>query len=266
MPDKSDTTGFVPTMGALHQGHLSLVNRACEENDRCIVSIFVNPTQFNQNEDYIKYPRNEEADISMLSNSGAAAVFLPSADEMYSTGQSHLEFDLNGLDQVLEGKFRAGHFQGVITIVNKFFNLIQPTKAYFGLKDFQQLVIIKQMAEKLHPDLKIVACPIVREPDGLAMSSRNQRLNTRERQESLILSEALFAIKNKWRKDCFFSIIRDAVKQLESSAARLEYLEIVDPETLETFGDYPEKESVACIAAWVGEVRLIDNIILPASI
>ncbi|MCB0820392.1 MAG: pantoate--beta-alanine ligase, partial [Bacteroidetes bacterium] len=260
------TLGFVPTMGALHQGHISLVNRACEENDRCIVSIFVNPTQFNQNEDFVKYPRNEEADISMLSSTGAAAVFLPSADEMYNTGQNHLEFDLNGLDQVLEGKFRAGHFQGVITIVDKFFSLIQPTKAYFGLKDFQQLVIIRLMAEKLHPNLKIVACPIVREADGLAMSSRNQRLSPIERQRSLILSEALFSIKDRWRKDSFDSIIGDAVKKLESSAARLEYLEIIDPETLQTLNDYPETESVACIAAWVGDVRLIDNIILPASI
>ncbi len=257
--------GFVPTMGALHEGHFSLVKKAQEENDVTIVSIFVNPTQFNENADFVNYPRNENADLELLKEYAPDAVFLPKAEEMYTGGMQMLDFDLKGLDKVLEGKFRAGHFQGVITIVDKFFDLIKPTKAYFGLKDYQQLVIIKKMAASRYPLLQIIPCPIVRESSGLAMSSRNQRLSAEEKQQSLVLSESLFFLRDHWRKEPFAQLMQQANKIISQSNAELEYLEIVDPITLNTLSDFPQSDCVACIAARLGSVRLIDNITLPSA-
>jgi pantoate--beta-alanine ligase len=262
---KTQNLGFVPTMGALHEGHFSLVKRSREENEITIVSIFVNPTQFNENSDYVNYPRNEEADLNLLKQFAPDAVFLPKAEEMYKEGEQMLDFDLHGLDQVLEGKFRSGHFQGVITVVDKFFNLIKPDKAYFGLKDFQQLVIIKLMASQRYPGLEIVACPTVREGNGLAMSSRNQRLDNAEQKQALVISQSLFFLRNNWRKAPYEALLQKAIQLISGPDVQLEYLEIVDPLTLNTLSDFPQSDCVACVAARIGDIRLIDNIVLSAA-
>lgn len=254
--------GFVPTMGALHEGHISLIKRAIEENDLAIVSIFVNPTQFNEASDYSNYPRTEKIDQELLLQINPDILFMPSAQEMYHKDEELLQFDLKGLDSVMEGKFRAGHFAGVITVVDKFFNIIRPNRAYFGLKDFQQLAIIKYMASIKYPELEIVPCPIVRENDGLAMSSRNQRLNPHDREISVLLSKSLFLLKKNWGAMPFDEVISESKKILAESPIKLEYLEVVDTQTLEIQHKYSSKSTVACLAAHVGEVRLIDNILL----
>ena len=181
------TIGFVPTMGALHAGHIALVKRAVAENDICIVSIFVNPTQFNNITDLEKYPRNLERDAKLLENAGCELIFAPESDMIYNSDEisNRFEFDFGGLDTVMEGKFRPGHFNGVVQIVSKFFQLIQPNKAYFGEKDFQQLAIIHNMVNILNFDVEIVDCPIIRESSGLAMSSRNERLTAEQRKKAV---------------------------------------------------------------------------------
>ena len=257
------TIGFVPTMGALHEGHLQLIRRAVAENDIVVVSIFVNPIQFNNPDDLAKYPRTLEADLQMLESTGCHLVFAPSAEEMYPEPDL-TEFDFGQLDKVMEGKFRPGHFKGVAIVVKKLFEIVTPHKAYFGEKDFQQLAIIKRMVEILQMPVEIVPCAIVREPDGLAMSSRNARLTAVERAEAPIIFKALSGIKenHSW-------FIPDGVKQLvrgeiqESPFFRVEYVDIVDTETLQPFEDWNDVEhAVVCVAAFIGSVRLIDNIVL----
>ncbi len=257
------TIGFVPTMGALHEGHLQLIRRAVAENDIVVVSIFVNPIQFNNPDDLAKYPRTLEADLQMLESTGCHLVFAPSAEEMYPEPDL-TEFDFGQLDKVMEGKFRPGHFKGVAIVVKKLFEIVIPHKAYFGEKDFQQLAIIKKMVEILQMPVEIVPCAIVREPDGLAMSSRNARLTAVERAEAPIIFKALSGIKenHSW-------FIPDGVKQLvrgeiqESPFFRVEYVDIVDTETLQPFEDWNDVEhAVVCVAAFIGSVRLIDNIVL----
>ncbi|MEX1189450.1 MAG: pantoate--beta-alanine ligase [Bacteroidia bacterium] len=257
--------GFIPTMGALHQGHASLVKRSVEENDLTIVSIFVNPTQFNESEDYTNYPRTEETDIQLLETIKPDVLFMPSADEMYQSGEELFNINLKGLDTVMEGKYREGHFQGVVTIVSKFFDIIRPNRAYFGLKDFQQLTIIKHLAEQVYPEMQIVPCAIIRENDGLAMSSRNQRLTETDREHSVLLSKTLFYLESNWRKMPFKDLLDSAKKMLSNSEINLEYLEVVDVQSLDVQHDYADIEMVACLAARVGKVRLIDNILLPLS-
>lgn len=257
------TIGFVPTMGALHEGHLVLIRRAVAENDFVAVSIFVNPIQFNNPDDLAKYPRTLEADLKMLETTGCHLVFAPSAEEMYPEPDL-TEFDFGKLDKVMEGKFRPGHFKGVAIVVKKLFEIVTPHKAYFGEKDFQQLAIIKKMVSQLNMPVQIVPCPIVRETDGLAMSSRNARLSTNERAEAPIIFKALLGIKenHSW-------FIPDGVKQLirgeiqESPLFRVEYVDVVDTETLQPFEDWNDVEhAVVCVAAFIGSVRLIDNIVL----
>ncbi|MDO9255997.1 MAG: pantoate--beta-alanine ligase [Bacteroidales bacterium] len=257
------TIGFVPTMGALHEGHITLIRRAAQENDFVVVSIFVNPIQFNNKEDLAKYPRNLDADIQQLEGSGCNLVFAPTADEMYPEPDL-TEFDFGQLDKVMEGKFRPGHFNGVAIVVKRLFEIVTPTKAYFGEKDFQQLAIIKKMVSMLQIPVEIVPCPIVRETDGLAMSSRNARLTPEERAEAPVIFKALSSVKENYSW-----FIPDGVKQLvtgeiqENNYFRVEYVSIVNAETLLPFEGWQDVEhAVVCVAAFIGPVRLIDNIVL----
>ena len=224
------------------------------------MSIFVNPTQFNEKSDFKTYPRNEEKDLGLIKTLAIDAVFIPSTHEMYTDDQNDLlDFSLDELDLVMEGRFRKGHFDGVVTIVDKFFTLIKPHVAYFGLKDFQQLAIIRFLASKRHPYIRIAACPIIREIDGLAMSSRNALLNNDERQKATLISKVLTTLKENWRVLPFNELINQARSSFDGTDFSLEYLEISDSETLKPLSDYTEKTAVACVAAKIGSVRLIDN-------
>ena len=253
--------GFVPTMGALHEGHASLVRRAVEENDIVVVSDFVNPTQFNDKNDLLKYPRTLEADCELLQKEGAAFVFAPSVEEIYPEPDTR-QFSYAPLDTVMEGKFRPGHFNGVCQVVSKLFMIVEPDKAYFGEKDFQQLAIIREMVKQMHFPLEIVGCPIVREEDGLALSSRNARLSEEQRQQALNLSKTLFASKEYADTHS----VAETQKFVEDSIAsseglELEYFELVDGTTLQKISDWNETDYVVgCITVFCGEVRLIDNI------
>jgi pantoate--beta-alanine ligase len=250
-------------MGALHEGHLVLIRHAAAENDFVAVSIFVNPIQFNNPEDLAKYPRTLEDDLLKLEGTGCNLVFAPSAQEMYPEPDL-TEFDFGDLDKVMEGKFRPGHFRGVAVVVKKLFEIVTPHKAYFGEKDFQQLAIIKKMVSMLKMPVEIVPCPIVREADGLAMSSRNARLTPEERAEAPAIYKALSAVKENYSW-----FIPAGVKQLvtgeiqENQYFRVEYAEVVDTQTLQPFEDWHDAEHAAvCVAAFIGNVRLIDNIVL----
>ncbi len=253
--------GFVPTMGALHEGHASLVSRAVSENDIAGVSVFVNPTQFNNKEDLAKYPRNIEKDAQLLEKIGADFVFAPSPEDIYTEQEmnSTFEFDFGGLDQVMEGKYRPGHFNGVVQIVSKLFNLVQPAKAYFGEKDFQQLAIIHRMVEVLKMPVEIVDCPIVREASGLALSSRNERLSEAEKDTAVNISRILFESKSL--------IANHSVKEVEKWVAdqinaveglEVEYYQIVDRRSLQPATDW--SNAIGCVTVYCGPVRLIDNV------
>ena len=253
--------GLVPTMGALHAGHASLVKRSVNENDVTVVSVFVNPTQFNDKNDLVKYPRTLEADCKLLEDCGATLVFAPSVEEMYPEPDTR-QFGYAPLDTVMEGAFRPGHFNGVCQIVSKLFDAVKPHRAYFGEKDFQQLAIIREMVRQMKFDLEIVGCPIVREEDGLALSSRNARLSSDERENALNISRTLF----KSRTFAATHSVSETQKMVEDAIAaapglRLEYFEIVDGNTLQKIGDWNETSyAVGCITVFCGEVRLIDNI------
>ncbi len=255
------TVGLVPTMGALHAGHASLVKRAVAENDVVVVSDFVNPTQFNDKNDLLKYPRTLEADCKLLEACGASYVFAPSVEEIYPEPDTR-QFSYAPLDTVMEGKFRPGHFNGVCQIVSKLFLIVEPTRAYFGEKDFQQLAIIREMVRKYPFDLQIVGCPIVREADGLALSSRNARLSDVQREQALQISKTLFA-SVEYGKD---HTLEETLHFVESSIEKaegleLEYFEIVDGNTLQPVSTWEESAYiVGCITVFCGEVRLIDNI------
>jgi pantoate--beta-alanine ligase len=254
------SVGFVPTMGALHEGHLSLIRKAKMENECTLLSIFVNPTQFNETSDFKTYPRNEEKDLALIESLAIDAVFIPPSNEMYANDKNDLlDFSLEGLDLVMEGRFRKGHFDGVVTIVDKFFSIIKPNVAYFGLKDFQQLAIIRFLASKRHPKIKIAACPIIREFDGLAMSSRNALLNNDERQKATLISRVLKTLKENWRLLPFNELINQARLSFDGTDFTLDYLEISDSESLKPLFDYTERSAVVCVAAKIGAVRLIDN-------
>ena len=253
--------GLVPTMGALHAGHASLVKRSVNENDVTVVSVFVNPTQFNDKNDLVKYPHTLEADCKLLQDCGATLVFAPSVEEMYPEPDTR-QFSYAPLDTVMEGAFRPGHFNGVCQIVSKLFDAVKPHRAYFGEKDFQQLAIIREMVRQMKFDLEIVGCPIVREEDGLALSSRNARLSSDERENALNISRTLF----KSRTFAATHSVSETQKMVEDAIAaapglRLEYFEIVDGNTLQKIGDWNETSyAVGCITVFCGEVRLIDNI------
>ena len=253
--------GLVPTMGALHEGHASLVRRAVAENEVVVVSDFVNPTQFNDKNDLLKYPRTLEADCELLEKEGAAYVFAPSVEEMYPEPDTR-QFSYAPLDTVMEGKYRPGHFNGVCQIVSKLFMMVEPDKAYFGEKDFQQLAIIREMVKQMNFPLEIVGCPIVRESDGLALSSRNARLSEEQRKQALGISQTLF----KSQEYAASHTLEETQKFVEEGIAaaeglELEYFEIVDGMTLQKIASWEDTDYVVgCITVFCGEVRLIDNI------
>ena len=256
------TIGFVPTMGALHEGHLTLVRQCVAENEVCIVSVFVNPTQFNNKADLEKYPRNVEKDAQLLEEAGCAYVFAPSAEEMYSTDEleNTFQFDFGGMDRLMEGKFRPGHFNGVVQVVSKLFKLVQPDKAYFGKKDFQQLAIIHRMVRLMHFQVEIIDCPIVREASGLAMSSRNERLSAAERDTAANIYRILNESRNLTDKMSPGELTQWVTDEVNNAGGlSVEYFDIADCETLITI-DRWQPESIGCIAVFCGEVRLIDNI------
>jgi len=260
------TIGFVPTMGALHAGHASLIQRACSENEVCFVSVFVNPTQFNNAEDLKKYPRDLQKDTSLLEKLGVHFVFAPTPEEMYSKEEMEtaFEFDFNGLDEVMEGKMRPGHFNGVVQVVSRLFDFIQPTRAYFGEKDFQQLAIIRHMVERSsmaerYTGLQIIGCPIVREQSGLAMSSRNERLSSQEKQTAIAISQTLFS-SVEWAKSATVEEVQQRVIDTINAVQGLEveYYNIVNKTTLKPTNTF--HNAVGCVTVHCGPVRLIDNI------
>ncbi|GAB2459953.1 pantothenate synthetase [Hymenobacter qilianensis] len=255
--------GLVPTMGALHDGHLRLVQAAAAENDVVVVSIFVNPTQFNNPDDFRLYPRLPEADAALLEPAGCTALFLPSVEEMYPQ-PSKLRFDFGSLEQVMEGAHRPGHFNGVATVVSKLFHLSRPHQAYFGQKDLQQVAIIRQLVADLSFDLELITFPTVREADGLAMSSRNRRLSADARQIAPQLYAALLLGQKLVMQKQLVAAIKDKVHSLLTAdkAIQVEYFEIVDTQTLQPIEILvPRQEVALCIAAWLADVRLIDNLL-----
>jgi len=258
--------GFVPTMGALHQGHLSLIQSALKDNDCVVVSIFVNPTQFNNASDLDHYPRTLEADLEKLKtlSSSKIVVYAPEPKDIYGETVSKQSFNFDGLEHQMEGKFRPGHFDGVGTVVQRLFEIVQPNNAYFGEKDFQQLAIIRKLVELTKFPVKIVGCPIAREKNGLAMSSRNVRLTEKEQVHVTKIFRTLKASKEKFGTEDATKIKEWAVRQFENDPIlTLEYFEISNESTLEPMGQKQDKMKYrAFIAAYVREVRLIDNIAL----
>ena len=256
-------TGLVPTMGALHDGHLSLVKRSREDNDITIVSIFVNPVQFNNPEDLSSYPRQPEEDFEKLAKEGVDVVFAPTEKEIYPEGfRKDKKFELGAVAEVMEGKYRPGHFQGVALVVNRLFQLCRPDKAYFGMKDFQQIAVIREMIKSEGLGVEIVACPIVREDTGLALSSRNQLLKPEHRKEAASIHSILKESLDFAKSHSVEATRSWVVRQLdEKEDFRVEYFEIVDGETLIAVDNWEEaRYIVGCITVYVGKVRLIDNI------
>ncbi len=257
---RGETIGFVPTMGALHEGHLSLVRRAADETDFVVVSVYVNPTQFGPNEDFDAYPRQLQQDADAAGSAGARVVFAPSDKMMYPDGFCTYVTQ-ERLTEPLCGARRPGHFRGVTTVCAKLFNIVRPHKAYFGLKDYQQCKVIQRMVADLNMDLEIVPCPIVREPDGLAMSSRNKYLSPEERRQATCLYEAIQKAQElvrggERRAAALIDAMREVIER--RPAARIDYVAVVDPETLEDV-DTVDREARAALAVFVGQARLIDN-------
>jgi len=253
--------GFVPTMGALHQGHISLIKCSVENNDITVTSIFVNPTQFNNKEDLKKYPRTEKKDIEKLEQAKCDIVFIPSVEEMYPDNINP-EFDFKGLDKVMEGKYREGHFNGVAQIVSKLFEIVKPDNSYFGQKDFQQVAIINFLNENYlqHMNIKIVSCNIIREKDGLAMSSRNQLLSPEHRNAAPLIQKVLLKYKKLYKDLSINQIMKFIEEEINNNLLEVEYIDIVDTKTLKTANKIKEGRTTACIAVFAGNVRLIDNI------
>ncbi len=251
--------GFVPTMGALHHGHISLVKQAMESCELVVVSIFVNPTQFNNSEDLIKYPRTLEKDVDLLNSAGEIVVFAPGIGDVYPANFENIRVDLGDMGTVMEGKFRPGHFNGVMNVVKRLFDIVQPDCAFFGLKDFQQLAVIKFMTKALNLPVEIIACEIVREPSGLASSSRNVRLSDDQKTQASALFDCLKLAKQLSTEFSPRKVRKKARKAFKQSGLVLEYLEIVDPITLQPLRKEWVQGANACIAALCGEVRLIDN-------
>ena len=252
--------GFVPTMGALHEGHLSLVRKACEQCEEVVVSIFVNPTQFNNPSDLANYPRTLENDLMLLKQIGNITVFSPTVEDIYPIHDDFKPIDLNGLDGVLEGKFRPGHFEGVVHVVYNLFQLVQPDKAFFGLKDFQQVAVIKHMIQVYQLPIELVACSTSRSKEGLALSSRNMRLNPNQKIDALIIYNTLQEVIRLKPLHTPAETRAFAESFFQQGKLKLEYLEIVDSNTLTPLDSTWSESSTCCIAAFCGDVRLIDNI------
>lgn len=268
---KGKTIGFVPTMGALHPGHISLVEAARQENDIVVASIFVNPTQFGPKEDLKKYPRTLNSDLQMLRQAKTDYVFTPTAEDIYPEGFStYIEVespkDQPALSHILCGKYRPGHFRGVATVVTKLFSIVQPDRAYFGAKDYQQAAIIRRLIEDLNLGIDLKVMPTVREADGIAMSSRNRYLNPEERQRALALSRTLFWMRERILKQRgnLAGIRKEGIQRLKPSVDAIDYLEIVDPFNLQSLTRF-QPEMVLLTACYVGKTRLIDNVIMRAS-
>jgi len=253
--------GFVPTMGALHLGHLSIIKKSSVENDITICSIFVNPAQFNNSADLQNYPRTVNKDILLLEKENCSVVFIPNEKEIYPSEYKPLDIALNELDSVMEGKFRPGHFKGMVTVVKRLFDIINPNKAYFGKKDFQQLKIIQLMVQELKLPIEIIACDTLREADGLAMSSRNTRLTAEQRKNAPIIYNALKEAKKKFSSLSIEKTKELIEKQINSvNGFNVEYVEIAHAETLTPLQGNEKGNAMAFVACFAGEVRLIDNI------
>lgn len=274
--DQGKKIGFVPTMGALHKGHISLIDKAKGDCDVVVASIFVNPTQFNDISDLNNYPRTFEADCQMLESAGCDILFAPEVAEMYTPEElerkrQHIEdkewtkgktVNFGLLEKVMEGARRPGHFNGVAQVVSKLFRIVEPNKAYFGQKDFQQLAIIKSMVKQLQIPIEIIACPIMREPNGLAMSSRNERLNPDQRKVASLISKILFEVKKMQTSKTVDELKVFVTQQIKTEPQfDLEYFEIADTDTLQPINNFnSSKKSTAFIAVKIGSIRLIDNI------
>jgi pantoate--beta-alanine ligase len=257
------SVGFVPTMGYLHEGHLSLVRRARTENLSVVVSIFVNPTQFGPNEDFASYPRDTERDLAMLQKEKVNLVYMPAPEDIYPEGFNSW-VEVKDITERLEGKTRPGHFKGVTTVVAKLFNIVEPNKAYFGQKDAQQLAVIQKMVNDLNMNIKLIAVPTAREPDGLAMSSRNIHLNPEERKAAVVLWHALTQARGQWengQRDA--SHLRNAMIELiqKEPLASIDYISVADPQTLVEL-DMINRTALVSMAVNIGKTRLIDNILI----
>jgi pantoate--beta-alanine ligase len=257
----SKNIGFVPTMGALHNGHISLVKRSVEENDVTVVSVFVNPTQFNDKADLERYPRTEEADKKLLEAAGCDIVFMPQVEEMYPEEDTRV-FNFGSIETVMEGKYRPGHFNGVAQIVSKLFYAVEPTRSYFGEKDFQQVAIIRDMVRQLNIPVEIIACPIIREESGLARSSRNELLSAEERKKAALISQVLSKSVN-FAKEMSVEEVKNWVCEqfTHDEVFKMDYYDIVDGNSLQSVSSWEDSDYiVGCIAIYCGKIRLIDNI------
>jgi pantoate--beta-alanine ligase len=262
----NSTIGFVPTMGALHHGHLSLLQKSIQDNSITVISIFVNPTQFNNPSDLAKYPRTLETDLEKIKTiSNEIVIYAPSVDDIYEGNTISEHFNFDGLENQMEGKFRPGHYDGVGTVVKRLFEIVQPTKAYFGEKDFQQVQIVKKLVEKYNLNVTIVMCPIFREKNGLAMSSRNERLSENEKEEAAIIYKALKTSRLKFQTNSAF-VVSDWVTMFinnKSKLIQLEYFQIADENTLKPcLRKNKNKKYRAFIAVFINNIRLIDTISL----
>ena len=258
---ESKSIGLVPTIGALNAGHLSLVKRCVEENDVCVVSVFVNPTQFNNQTDLEKYPRTLEADAALLAGAKCTIMFAPSVKQIYPKPDTRV-FDFGQLDKVMEGVHRPGHFNGVGQVVSRLFDIVKPGKAYFGEKDYQQLAIIRKMVKDYKYPIQIVGCPIVREKDGMALSSRNMRLSKDERKRAVRISQTLFKSVEMAATKSLEEVKQWVIDEInKDSILNVEYYEIVNSETMQSVKSWKDADKITgCITVYCGEVRLIDNI------
>jgi pantoate--beta-alanine ligase len=261
---QNKTIGFTPTMGALHKGHISLIQNSIDDTDISVCSIFVNPTQFNQTTDLKKYPRNLDADAKLLKGAGLSILFFPSVEEIYPPDlDTTVDLDFEGLDEKMEGEFRPGHFKGVAQVVNRLLDIIKPDKIFMGQKDFQQFSIVGYMIRKLRLKTELVVCPTARESHGLAMSSRNERLTAENRQKASVINKTLLWVKENINEIKVSELERQALINLTLPDFRPEYFEIINGATLKSLRYVGKcKYVVACTAVWAGDVRLIDNMIL----
>lgn len=262
--NSSPTIGFVPTMGALHQGHLSLLKKSKELSDVTICSIFINPVQFNNPADFKKYPKTIENDLLLLEENGCDILFLPSENEIYPDKNSKSKYyELGDLEKVLEGKFRPGHFQGVCLVIDRLLGIVNPAAVFVGQKDFQQCLVIQRLIELTRRETKVVICPIVRESSGLAMSSRNLRLNEQEKDTAAALYTSLIFIRNGLTTQNFLSLKTEVVFNLEKKDFKVDYLELARRSNLGLVSEYSkEDELVLLVAAFLNEIRLIDNLLI----
>lgn len=256
------SVGFVPTMGALHEGHISLIENSRRENSLTVCSIFVNPTQFNNPDDFKKYPKTIEKDIEMLEKWGCDVLFLPEVEEIYQQDVQLKHYNLGYLETLLEGKYRPGHFQGVCQVVDRLLEIVIPDKLYIGQKDYQQCMVISKLVELRKYDCKIVICPTLREPDGLAMSSRNLRLNTLQRKLAVNIFETMQLVKSELKKGETGQVKHKAENKLSKAGFRVDYVEVSDAKTLEPIINWDGyQEAVVLIAAYLDDIRLIDNML-----